>query len=148
MQRQFLSVFVSVAALGLAAISPATAQTPLHAPQVQFIPKGQAPQPPQGLQLGCVKISNNGAPTSDTCPVVKFQGVTTWIYSYNDNRMSFALVSYDESGKLLRTVEKQGARYIFDALPSERTNTVVLVGQAQKTVSLPWDAFGPTPAKK
>lgn len=142
MQRRVWSLFLGAAALSLTAISPGMAQTRVGAPKVVFIPTSKAPQLPQGLQLGCVKASNNGAPTSDTCPVVQYQGVNTWIFSYNDNRMSFALASYHESGKLLRAVEKPGARYIFDALPSERSGLVVLVGQAQQTVTVPLDAFG------
>jgi len=141
MHRQFLSVFVSAAALGLAAISPATAQT-ARAPQIEFVPTNKAPQAPQGLQLACIKDAGNGAPTSATCPVVKYQGVTTWAYSYADNRVSFALVSYDESGKIVRNVEKQGARYIFDALPSEPNKTVMFVGQAQGRVTVPWSELG------
>jgi len=135
------SVILAAAALGLLAGSPASAQK-VQSPQVQFVPTKQAPQAPQGLQLACIKNAGNGAPTSDTCPVVKYQGVTTWAYSYADNRTSFALVSYDESGKLLRNVEKQGARYIFDATSSEANKTVMFVGQAQGRVTVPWSELG------
>ena len=137
------STVAAVAALGVAiAAWPAAAQHAVH-PQVVYIATGDAPQPPAGMQLVCVSVSNDGAPSSKTCPVVQYQGITTWPFSYADNRMSLALVSYNSAGSVVATVEKPGARYAFDAESSDYTETVVFVGQSLKYVTATWAELGP-----
>ena len=38
--------------------------------------------------------------------------------------------------------DKPGTRYVFDALSSERTDTVIFVGQVERYVTVPWSALG------
>jgi hypothetical protein len=137
------SIVAAIAALGLTVAAwPAAAQHMQHA-QVVYIARADSPPPPAGMQLVCVTVSNDGAPTAKTCPVVQYQGVTTWPFSYADNRTSLALVSYDSSGNVIATVEKPGARYAFDAVSSDYTQTVIFVGQAEKYVTATWAELGP-----
>jgi hypothetical protein len=137
------SIVAVIAALGITVTAwPAAAQHVQH-PQVVYIASADSPPPPAGMQLVCVTLSNDGAPTAKTCPVVQYQGVTTWPFSYADNRTSLALVSYDSSGKVVGTVEKPGARYAFDAEASDYTQTVIFFGQSQKYVSATWAELGP-----
>ena len=133
-------------ALGLLAGAPAQAQTPPTQATIEFIPAASHPPAPAGLQLVCMPTSGNGAPASQTCPVVKYQGISTWAYSFTDNRNSLALVSYNAENKVVRNVEKGGARYLFDAITSLPNQTVTFVGQAQQTVTVPWSDLG-APAK-
>jgi hypothetical protein len=90
-----------------------------------------------------VKSSDNGAAPSKTCPVVRYQGITTWAYSYIDNRYSMALVKYDGNNNVIGTIEKPGARYVFEALSSARTQTVLFVGQARQRVTATWAELAP-----
>ena len=132
----------AVAALGLSvAASQATADNVY--PIVEYVPANSNPPVPAGLKVTCVATSNSGAAPSQTCPVVKYQGVTTWAYSYLDNRVSLALVSYDSSNNVIANVEKPGARYVFEAASSIYTRTVLFVGQGQQYVTAPWSALGP-----
>ncbi len=133
----------SVLALGATALAPAHAQPATPMATIEFRPATSHPPLPQGLQLACIREAGNGAPPSDSCPVVKYQGVTTWAFSYADNRVSFALVSYDEHGQIVRNVEKPGARYLFDAISNEPTQSVMFVGQAGQRVTVPWSELGP-----
>jgi hypothetical protein len=136
----------SVAAMAALAITvaawPAAAQQPPH-PSIQFIAIGDHPPVPAGLQVVCVTVPDNGAPSATTCPVVKYKGITTWAYSYADNRTSMALVSYDSANNVVANVEKPGARYVFDALSSDYTKTVIFIGQAKNFVTATWDQLGP-----
>jgi len=133
-------VAVSAVALGLCAGSPAYAQSNAI---VEFVPANSHPPMPAGLQLACIREAGSGAPPSDTCPVVKYQSITTWAFSYADNRVSFALVSYDERGQIVRNIEKPGARYVFDVMSNEPSQTVMFVGQARQNVIVPWSDLGP-----
>jgi hypothetical protein len=137
------SIVAAIAALGMTVAAwPAAAQQPPR-PSVQFIAVGDHPPVPAGLQLVCVTVPDNGAPSSKTCPVVTYKGITTWAYSYTDNRTSLALVSYDSSNNVVANVEKPGARYIFDAESSDYTQTVIFFGQAKNYVTATWADLGP-----
>lgn len=131
-----LAAFGAVAAL--CATSAAQAQATPRTPQVNFDPVAEAPQPPAGLQVACINAPVDGAPSSNTCPVIYWDGYKTWIYSYDDNRTSFALVTYDSTGKVVRNVERPGARYIFDVFSDDAGQMFTLVGQSKKSVVINW----------
>lgn len=123
-------------------LAPAAAQTPRPVAAVAYVAATSHPPMPAGLQLVCMPVSNQGAPMSETCPVVQYQGITTWAYSFTDNRMSLALVSYDADNKVVRNVEKGGARYLFNAIVNEPNQTVTFIGQAEQWVTVPWSELG------
>jgi hypothetical protein len=134
-------IVAAVAALGAACAAGQTAaQEPVA--MIEFVPANSNPPIPAGLKVTCLDNPNTTQP-STTCPIVKYQGITTWAYSYIDNRVSLALVGYDSKNKVVFNVEKPGVRYVFDALSSLHTKTVMFVGQAQKWVSVPWSDLGP-----
>lgn len=128
---------VAGVAVALGAASAAQAQAS-QAPQVNFVPVAEAPQPPAGLKVTCLNAPTDGAPISKSCPVISYGAGKTWIYSYMDNRVSFAVVTYDATGKVLKNVEKPGARYVFDVYVGNRSSTLILVGQSKASVELNW----------
>jgi hypothetical protein len=130
------------AAIGLLAISPLAAQIHLDHARVDYLAQNSHPPIPAGMQLVCLQIPGTGAASSQTCPVVLYQGVTTWVYSFLDNRMAIALVSYDANNNVVRNVQKGGLRYVFDAISSDANQTVTFVGQAQQWVGVPWSELG------
>jgi hypothetical protein len=139
--REHLTV-AALAALGLVfAASHAAAQTAYAT--VEYVPANSNPPVPAGLKVTCLKTSDQGAAPSDTCPIVKYQGITTWAYSYLDNRVSLALVSYDSSNNVIANVEKPGTRYIFEAASSVQTETVLFVGQDKQYTTATWADLGP-----
>lgn len=123
------------AALGATAVQ---AQAVPNTPQVKFIPSGEVPSIPAGLQTACINAPVDGAPTSKTCPVIYYGSARTWVFSYADNRTSFALVTFDPTGKVLRNVERPGARYIFDVFSDDRGRKLTLVGQSKNSVVINW----------
>jgi len=125
-------------AVALGSASAALAQATPNTPQIKFIPVAEAPTPPAGLQRACLNAPTDGAPASKSCPVIAYGPGTTWVFSYDDNRVSFALVTYDATGKVLQTVEKPGARYIFDIYSDDRGQKLTLVGQAKASVVINW----------
>ena len=130
-----------LAAAGVAAALGATAaqgQAVPNTPQVSFIPVGEAPSPPPGLQLACINAPVDGAPSSKTCPVISYGAGKTWIFSYNDNRMSFAVVTYGPTGAVLRNAEAPGGRYIFDVFSDDHGQKLTLVGQSKNSAVINW----------
>lgn len=130
-----------LAAAGVAAALGATAaqaQAVPNTPQVKFIPSGEVPSIPAGLQTACINAPVDGAPTSKTCPVIYYGSARTWVFSYADNRTSFALVTFDSTGKVLRNVERPGARYIFDVFSDDKGQKLTLVGQSKNSVVINW----------
>jgi hypothetical protein len=143
-QRHFRrhGIVAAIAALAMTvAAAPAVAQSQYA--RVQYVPANSAPPVPAGLKVDCLKTPDSGA-MSATCPVVKYRCVTTWAYRYLDNRVSMALVSYDHANNVVANVEKPGARYVFEALSSLHTKSVMFVGQARQSFSAAWTELGPT----
>lgn len=127
--------FVSALGVGVAAQAQAVPTTP----QVKFDPVAAAPSVPAGLQTACINApSDTGAPASKTCPVIYYGAYKTWIFSYADNRTSFALVTFDATGRIVRNVEAGGARYIFDVFSDDRGQKLTLVGQSKNSVVINW----------
>jgi hypothetical protein len=135
-----------MAALGMTVAALTTVTWPAAAetafPIVNYVLKTDAPPPPAGLQLVCVSVPNDGAPSSTNSPIVKYKDVTTWAFSYVDNRVSMALVSYDANNNIIANVEKPGARYVFTAESSVNTETVLFFGQATNHVTATWAELG------
>jgi len=132
-------------ALGALGVTPATAVI-VSEPAVVFVPTNQAPPAPAGLKVTCLKFPNNGAPSSETCPVVKYNGYSVWALSYQDNRGSMALVTYDSNNKVVGTVNKDGARYVWNVVSG--SGSVEFFGQANQWVTATWTQLFPgMPAK-
>ena len=134
--KSVLAAFGAVAALG--ATSAVQAQAVPSTPQVKFDPVAEAPSIPAGLQTACINAPTDGAPASKTCPVIYYGPYKTWIFSYADNRTSFALVTFDATGRIVRNLEANGARYIFDVFSDDRGQKLTLVGQSKNSVVINW----------
>jgi hypothetical protein len=135
----FLKSMLAAASISVAlgAACAAQAQAVPHTPQIRFDPANSHPPIPAGLQLACTPTPDTGA-SSKTCPVIHYGANTTWIYSFADNRVSFAVVTYDGAGNVLRNVEGPGARYIFDVFSDDRGQKLTLVGQSKGSVVINW----------
>jgi hypothetical protein len=114
----------------------------LSPPQVVAVPANSNPPVPAGLKVTCMAngTSLNGNPT---CPVIKYQGITTWAYSFIDNRVAMAFVSYDANNKVVRNVTLNGARYVWQIVSDPANQTVTASGQSNQTVMTPWSQVGP-----
>lgn len=72
---------------------------------------------------------------------MKYKGFTTWAYSFIDNRVSMAFVSYDAQGNVVRNVTMNGARYVWQI--TANAGSVTATGQSDQSVSAPYSQFGP-----
>lgn len=131
----------AAAAIGLIIVSPAAAQNRQNEARIAYVPIGSHPPVPAGLQVVCTISPYSGA-MSKTCPVVRYQGITTWAYSYADNRPALALVSYDGRNNVVRNVTKWGARYVFVMTASVPNKTIVMAGQSNQTITVGWNELG------
>ena len=131
-----------MAAVGLAALlgaSPAAqAQVRPHTPQIKYDSATSHPAIPAGLNAACTKVPDGGYQASKTCPVIYYGANKTWIYSFNDNRDAFALVTYDGAGHVVQNITRNGARYVFDALSDDKRQKVTIVGQSKKFIAINW----------
>ncbi|HWA92449.1 MAG TPA: hypothetical protein VG889_20605 [Rhizomicrobium sp.] len=127
------------AALAVFVATPALAAE--HA-TVDYIPRATPPaNVPGDMNVTCAATPDFKA-LAVKCPVIRYQGMTTWVFSYKDNRWSMALVTYDGAGKIVRNTEHKGARYIVNAVSSPKTQMVTISGQDNKVITVPWSEFG------
>jgi hypothetical protein len=130
-----LSIFVCAALAALCTSAFATESV-----KINTLWATSAPDAPEGLQLSCVNGKTLQA--SRTCPVIRYQGATTWVYSYTDNRTSLAVVSYDGEGKVIRNVEHAGARGVVSMTADPKAHTVTISGEENKAITVPWTELG------
>jgi hypothetical protein len=134
--KSMLAAVGVAATLGAACV--AQAQAVPHTPQIKYEPVAAHPPIPAGLNAACTKAPDDGYQASKTCPVIYYGANKTWIYSFNDNRTSFALVTYDPAGNVVQNVTRDGARYVFDALSDDKGQRITIVGQAKNYITVNW----------
>ncbi len=114
----------------------------LNPPVVTAVPSNSNPPVPAGLKVTCM-VNGTSLNPSPTCPVVTYQGITTWAYSFIDNRVAMAFVSYDAKNKMVRNVAMNGARYVWQIAVDPTAGTVTATGQSNQSVTAPIGQFGP-----
>jgi hypothetical protein len=134
-------ILAACLALAVVAIAPA-AQAQSADAVIANVPSNAPPPVPAGLKVTCI-VDPNSLQSAKSCPVVKYKGLTTWAFSYIDNRVSLALVTYDGSGKVVRNVEQTGLRYVWNITSGAQSQTIDIFGQSNAHVQLPWANFGP-----
>ncbi len=132
------SLVLKILAGGVCAAALSTgAASAQDVPQIITIPTQGHPPIPAGLKVTCTPNPNTGA-MSATCPVILYKGVTTWAYSYIDNRVSYGLVSYAPPESVVRNVEAPGARYVYKMTVNPQAQTVSIWGQSNAKVDVKW----------
>jgi hypothetical protein len=134
--RRFRSLLVGGGALcALAAPAAVQAQT---TPQIILIPAtGSPPPPPAGMKVTCL-VGPDSLQSSTTCPVIQYQGLYTWAFSFLDNRDSYGIVSYDGQANVIKNVTRDGARYVYKMTVDPAAQTVSVWGQANAKVDIAW----------
>jgi hypothetical protein len=127
------------AAMAVLTVAPALSA---DVAKIDYVPRQPSPpNVPADMNVTCANTPEFTA-LARTCPVIRYQGMTTWVFSYKDNRWSMALVTYGPDNKIVRNVEHKGARYIVNAVSSPKTQMVTITGQGTKLVTVPWSELG------
>jgi hypothetical protein len=104
--------------------------------------KRSAPQGPipEGMKVTALQGPDT-LQSANPGPVLGVGGFTLWPMSYIDNRVSFGMVMYDLQWRVVDTLEKPGARYIYQiTLSGEGENgSVTFSGQANQSVTMSLD---------
>lgn len=138
------SLALAVAAALALSTNASIAQSRNEGPQVSYVPTNSGPTPPAGLKVACMPGPNT-LTSSKTCPVIKYLGDTTWAYSYIDNRVSLAFVTYDASNNVVLNQNKDGTRYVWNIISSYDTKLIQAFGQSNAYVTLNWSDLVPPP---
>ena len=109
-----------------------------NAPMIVNAATSGAPAVPKDLKITCTQGPNTTT-ASTTCPVISWQGHTYWIYSFVDNRVSVAVVEYDENKMPVMQVVKQGTRYPWKVAVDVTAKSVTIWGQSNGTATLTWN---------
>ena len=94
---------------------------------------------PAGLKVTCLAGPNVLTPPAGGCPVLTIGSFILCPFSYIDNRVSFGMVMYDPQGSAITTIEKPGARYIYQITLNVPQNSVTFTGQADQSVTMSLD---------
>lgn len=109
-------------------------------PWIETVPAHFAPKPPEGMKVTCEK-GPGGGPTSTTCPVIRYHGYQTWVFSFLDNRNAYGVVTYDGKGNVLKSTTLSGDRYVYKIEVDTGARIIGVWGQYNKKLDLPWSAL-------
>lgn len=101
-----------------------------------MLPAPKGPIPP-GMKVTSIQGPDSLQPMP-ACPVLAVGGFTLWPMSYIDNRVSFGMVMYGLNWEIVSTVEKPGARYIYNITMTGTgiIGNVTFWGQANQSVNM------------
>lgn len=136
---------VITTACGVAVLSLAVVAVQAQVPTIDTVANTPDGAIPTGMKVTCTANGNSLASTP-TCPVIQYGSWTTWAFSYIDNRVSIGLVTYDSGGKVVKSTELKGTRYVYKITSDATAKTVTIFGQSNAKVSAPWSQMGPGPA--
>jgi hypothetical protein len=143
----FVRTFAVIAAvsIGLSACSGDDGPGPddEEAPTLATATVASAPEPPAGLDVVCM---TDGSATleSSTCPVLIWNGITYWAFSYEDGRNSMVVVGYNSNNEVVKQLsERTGAKNLWQITINQGQSTVTLRGQADATIVIPWSELLP-----
>ena len=92
---------------------------------------------PEGMKVTALQGPDT-LQSANPGPVLGVGSFTLWPMSYIDNRVSFGMVMYDPLWNVVNTVEKPGARYVYQITLNDQ-GSVTFSGQANQSVTMSLD---------
>lgn len=132
-QIQVLSNRQSRAVSGISILNPAVD------PVVLTLKTKNAPSAPNDKVILICK--DNDGKSSNTCPVLSYGGNTYWAFTYKSNKPSYLLAGFDQTGKLVSSVEVGCELYLRQITIDGPNQTVSFWGNNGKSTSLAWTAI-------
>jgi hypothetical protein len=94
-------------------------------------PKGKIPD---GMKVTALEGPDT-LQSAALCPAISIGSFTLWPMSYIDNRVSFGMVMYNPQWEVVSSVEKQGARYVYQ-ITIDGSGTATVAGQANQSITM------------
>jgi hypothetical protein len=141
MNRKILATMF-VAAAAAAPLLASAGDAPTDVPFVVKEPVDKAPPAfpmCKSIARARCSVDSKGYPPSTTCDVVKYEGLTYWPMTFDDNRYAIVAAGYDEKNKQVKTVYATGTRYIWKTTVDNNERKVTFWGQGETKAAVPWD---------
>lgn len=104
-------------------------------PVIRIVPTASHPPVPPGLKVDPSPGPDDLSLAPD-CPVLTWGDYTYWVVDYVDNRLAMCILAFDASDNLVKQIEKQGSRYIWQMTLDQATETLTCYGQANNTITV------------
>ena len=108
-------------------------------PVVQLVSRFSNPPIPDGQKVTCL-VDPETLESSATCPVVVYNGITYWAYSYIDNRVAMNIVGYDAADNIVQQTNKDGLRYIVTIDVDTDNQVITFTGQVSNTATMTYSS--------
>jgi hypothetical protein len=104
-------------------------------PVIRIVPTASHPPVPSDLKVSPMPGPNELSVAPD-CPVLDWGDYTYWAVDHVDNRVAMSILGYDTSNRIVKQIEKQGARYIWQMTLDQTNETLTCYGQANNTITV------------
>ena len=116
---------------------PTATPTPIpeEHPEVAIAGSLSHPDIPSELKISCWVQPYSG-PESPTCPILRWNNLTYWVYNFKDDRNALAVVSYDLSGNVWSIARIDGVKSITDITINKETKTLTFIDATNTKASI------------
>jgi hypothetical protein len=104
-------------------------------PVIRIVPTASHPPVPSDLKVSPMPGPNELSLSPD-CPVLAWGDYTYWALDHVDNRVAMSILGFDASNRIVKQIEKQGARYIWQMTLDQTNETLTCFGQADNTITV------------
>jgi multidrug resistance efflux pump len=104
-------------------------------PVIRIVPTASHPPVPSDLKVSPMPGPNDLSLSPD-CPVLAWGDYTYWAVDHADNRVAMRILGFDASNRIVKQLEKQGARYIWQMTLDQSNDTLTCYGQANNTITV------------
>jgi multidrug resistance efflux pump len=104
-------------------------------PVIRIVPTASHPPVPSGLKVSPIPGPDDLGLAPD-CPVLAWGNYTYWAVDHVDNRVAMSILAFDPYDRIVKQIEKQGARYIWQMTLDQTNETLTCYGQANNTIKV------------
>jgi hypothetical protein len=105
-------------------------------PVIRIVPTASHPPVPSDLKVTPMPGPNELSLSPD-CPVLAWGNYTYWAVDHMDNRDAMSILGFDAYNRLVKQIEKPGARYIWQMSLDQSNETLTCYGQANNKITVP-----------
>ena len=104
-------------------------------PVIRIVPTASHPPVPSDLKVTPMPGPNDLSVAPD-CPVLAWGNYTYWAVDHVDNRVAMSILGFDAYNRIVKQIEKQGARYIWQMTLDQSNETLTCYGQANNKITV------------
>jgi hypothetical protein len=112
-------------------------------PVIRIVPTASHPPVPSDLKVSPM-LGPDDLTLAPDCPVLAWGNYTYWAVDHVDNRVAMSILAFDPSNSIVKQIERQGARYVWQMTLDQTNETLTCYGQANNSITVALSEIQPS----